>query len=57
MIKIQVQFSVGEWRTVQTNVLNSSQRILRAMESAQQQYRGKRVRAVDGDNRIVDLLN
>lgn len=55
MVKIQVQFSVGEWRDV-SSVNNTSQYIIRGMTQAQKSFPGRRVRAVDSDGRLLDMM-
>jgi hypothetical protein len=54
-VYIQVQDIVGTWRTYHTTI-NNSQRILSEMETQKRNFPDKRVRAVDGSNRIVDML-
>lgn len=45
----------GNWITVES-VPNSPPLILQGMERASNYYEGKRVRAVDTSNRLVDIL-
>ena len=52
---IQVQISGGVWRTYST-VINDSQYILHAMEQLQRQNPDSRIRAVDENNRVLDIL-
>lgn len=55
MVQVQVQFLGGMWRTV-TSVMNSSQYIIRAMHNAQHAYPDKRIRTVDQNGRLIDML-
>lgn len=54
-IDIQLQDSSGVWRTY-VNTLNNSQRILSEMRSLQSRFPNYRVRAVDQNGRVVDIL-
>lgn len=54
-IYIQVQDDVGVWRTIEVTQ-NNSQRIINAMRSVSRRFPGKRIRAVDSEERIVDIL-
>ena len=54
-VYIQVQDDVGIWRTVHTTI-NDSQRIIMEMRSVSRRFPGKRIRAVDQAERIVDIL-
>jgi hypothetical protein len=54
-ISIQAQDLSGMWRTIQYT-FNQPQRILAAMKSLQNCYPNYRVRAVDQNGRIVDIL-
>ena len=54
-ISIQAQDKSGMWRTY-SRVQNNSQRIRDAMIELQRQHPDYRIRAVDHDGRIVDLL-
>ena len=54
-IQIQAQDTTGNWRTYLT-VLNQSQRILSEMRSLQSRYPDYRIRAIDSDGRVVDIL-
>jgi hypothetical protein len=54
-IYIQAQDTTGNWRTYSI-VINQSQRILSEMRSLQSRYPNYRVRAVDSDGRVVDIL-
>lgn len=56
MINIQIQDTSKNWVTVQTGVMNQSQVIMNKMREAQRCYPDKRVRAVDGSGRLVDML-
>ena len=53
-IQIQADFS-GNWRTV-SHVMNNSQYIDHAMKSVAKMHPTKRVRAVDSNGRLVDML-
>lgn len=54
-VQIQVQDITGNWRTYHIT-LNNSQRILSEMKQLSNQFPNQRVRAVDMDGRIVDIL-
>ena len=54
-ISIQAQDKSGMWRTY-SRVQNNSQRIRDAMVELQRQHPDYRIRAIDGDGRIVDML-
>ena len=54
-IQIQAQDTSGMWRTIQYT-LNQSQKILAAMKSLQSCYPTYRIRAVDQNGKIVDIL-
>jgi hypothetical protein len=54
-VSIQAQDLSGIWRTY-TNVQNNSQRILAEMQSLQRQFPDFRIRAVDANGRVVDIL-
>lgn len=54
-IDIQLQDSTGNWRTY-GNTINNSQRILSEMRSLQSRFPTFRVRAVDQNGRVVDIL-
>lgn len=54
-IEIQAQDTSGMWRTYHVT-MNDSQRILAEMRSIQSRYPNYRVRAVDQNGRIVDIL-
>lgn len=55
MIDIQVQDLFGNWRTISV-VQNFSQTITMEMKAISSRYPDKRVRAVDENGRIVDIL-
>jgi hypothetical protein len=55
MIEIQVQDTTGNWRTYSITQ-NISAMIVMAMRSLKDQFPDQRVRAVDGNGRIVDFL-
>ena len=54
-VSIQAQDQSGVWRTYR-NVQNNSQRILSEMQDLQRQFPDFRIRAVDADGRVVDIL-
>ena len=54
-IQVQVQDDTGNWRTY-TITTNNSQMIRSAMRQLKQQFPDNRVRAVDMDGRLVDML-
>ena len=54
-IEIQAQDTSGMWRTYHVT-MNDSQRIVAEMRSIQSRYPSYRVRAVDQNGRVVDIL-
>lgn len=54
-IDIQLQDLSGNWRTYSQTV-NNSQQILQEMKNLQNRHPDQRVRAVDKNGRIVDIL-
>jgi hypothetical protein len=54
-IEIQAQDNSGMWRTYHVT-MNDSQRILAEMRSIQSRYPNYRVRAIDQNGRVVDIL-
>jgi len=58
MGNIFIQFQEhGTWRTCVIFLdTENAQRILIEMQIAQRNYPGKRIRAVDNDNRLIDML-
>jgi len=54
-VEIQAQDGTGNWRTF-NYVYNDSQRILNEMRQLSNNYPNARVRAVDSNGRIVDIL-
>jgi hypothetical protein len=54
-IEIQAQDTSGMWRTYHVT-MNDSQRIVSEMRSIQSRYPSYRVRAVDQNGRVVDIL-
>lgn len=54
-ISIQAQDLDGIWRTYR-NVQNTSQRIFAEMADLQRQFPNFRIRAVDYNGRVVDIL-
>jgi hypothetical protein len=55
-ITIQIQDVGGNWMDVQTTTTNHDRYIYSLMEQAQSNHPGKRVRAVDENKRIIDIL-
>jgi hypothetical protein len=53
-IEIQIQDG-GNWRTIHIT-FNNSQLILNEMKNLKQRYPDKRVRAIDANGRLVDLM-
>ncbi len=54
-IEIQLQDTTGNWRTYSVTQ-NISTLIISAMRSLKDQFPDQRVRAVDGNGRLVDLI-
>lgn len=54
-VDIQLQDATGNWRTIITTQ-NNSQMILIRMKELKSQYPDKRVRAVDKEGRLVDMM-
>lgn len=54
-IEIQMQDINGNWRTMQV-VQNIPALIISGMRQVQSQFPGHRVRAVDSNSRVVDIL-
>lgn len=54
-IQVQVQDDTGNWRTYQITT-NNSQMIRSAMRQLKTQFPDNRVRAVDMDGRLVDMM-
>lgn len=54
-IQIQADYGNGNWRTV-SNVMNHAQYIAHAMKSVAKMHPTKRIRAVDANGRLVDML-
>lgn len=54
-VQIQLQDITGIWKTMSV-VINNSQFIIMAMKSLKERFPDKRVRAVDMNGRLVDLL-
>jgi len=54
-----VQFQdLSGWRTCSTmSATNGSQRLLIEMETAQRYYPGHRIRIIDDEGRVIDILN
>jgi hypothetical protein len=55
MINIQLQDNTGNWRTYHTT-LNNSQMVLSEMRSLSARFPNQRVRAVDENGKLVDIL-
>jgi|688.fasta_scaffold821338_2 hypothetical protein len=55
MIEIQLQDTTGNWRTYSITQ-NISAMIVMAMRSMKDQFPDKRVRAIDGNGGLIDLL-
>jgi hypothetical protein len=53
--EVQIQDLGGTWRTV-SNVVNNLQSIGFELRSVQSRYPDRRVRAVDSNGRLIDLL-
>jgi hypothetical protein len=54
-VNIQYQDATGSWYTVMVTE-NESARILMGMKTVSSQHPGSRVRAVDENGRVVDIL-
>lgn len=54
-IQIQAQDTTGNWRTY-SRTQNSSQLILREMNNLKNNFPDRRIRAVDSNGRLVDIL-
>ena len=54
-VDIQAQDSSGNWRTY-SRTQNNAQMILIRMKELQRQFPTFRIRAVDGNGRVVDIL-
>lgn len=54
-VQIQLQDTTGNWRTYHVT-LNNSQMILSEMRQLASHFPNQRVRAVDMDGKIVDIL-
>ena len=54
-VELQIQDSIGNWRTCHVTQ-NNSQLIISGMHQLSNQFPGQRVRAVDSNGRIVDIL-
>jgi len=54
-IQIQADYGNGSWRTLST-VMNNSQFIAHAMKNIAKMHPTKRIRAVDSNGRLVDML-
>ena len=55
LIYIEYQMTNGMWSRF-GSALNSAPMILEAMKRAQRTFNAKRVRALDADGRVVDIL-
>lgn len=56
LIEIQAQDETGNWRTYNSLMINNSQLILLAMKQLKEQFPDKRVRAIDQNGRLIDIL-
>ena len=54
-VNIQLQDNSGMWRTY-GNTVNNSQFILNEMQSLKNRYPNNRVRAIDSNGRMIDML-
>jgi hypothetical protein len=54
-IEIQLQDTTGNWRTFMVTV-NNSQQILQRMKELKSNHPDKRVRAIDQNGRLIDML-
>jgi hypothetical protein len=54
-VQIQLQDQTGNWRTYQVT-LNNSQYIISGMRSLASQFPNQRVRAIDMNGRLLDIL-
>lgn len=55
-VEIQVQDSTGNWRTYSVQMQNNSLMIQMAMKALKDQFPDQRVRAVDQDGRLIDVM-
>ena len=55
-IDIHVQDESGNWRTYNSIMQNNSLLIIMSMRNLKDKFPDKRVRAVDQDGRIIDIL-
>ena len=53
-VEIQIQDG-GNWRTIHIT-FNNSQLILNEMKNLKQRYPDKRVRAIDSNGRMIDMM-
>ena len=57
MSTVEVQFyDVSAWRTYERGIPNIPAYYVRAMESCARTYPGRRVRVVDDNGRLIDLI-
>ena len=54
-VQVQINDQTGNWQTV-ANVVNNSQRIEFELRSVKSRYPERRVRAIDEDGRLIDLI-
>jgi len=54
-IQKQMEHGAGSWRTYNTTI-NNSQFIVHAMRNLKKTHPNKRIRAVDKDGRLVDMM-
>lgn len=55
-ISIQAQDTSGNWRTYSITATADSQRVLSEMKALSSRYPSYRIRAVDENGRVVDIL-
>ena len=55
-VQIQYQDMSGNWRTLTVLQYNIPALVLQAMQNAKQSFPDSRVRAVDIDGRLIDML-
>lgn len=55
-VYIQVQDFTGNWKNASILIVNDSQRILHEMRNVQMSSPNMRVRAVDENGRLLDML-
>ena len=55
-IDIQIQDETGNWRTYNSIMQNNSALIIMSMKQLKDQFPDRRVRAIDQNGRVVDIL-